>query len=272
MIELSGVHKYFYSKREPFVALGGVDLAVEHDRFIVIVGSSGCGKSTVLNCISGLIPPDQGNVNYDGNPVTGTNSDVVYLSQHDALLPWLTVYENVALPLRIAGQLPASRHIGHLKRLQRRGPRDSRVEEALATVGLAAHADQLPRALSGGMLKRAGLAQMLVQSRRTVLMDEPFGALDFQLRLNMHAMLMNIWENERRTIVFVTHDLDEAITLADTVVVMAPKPGRIVDTVPVNIPRPRDAETIRFDPAYADVYKRIWERLKSAGTATADDQ
>ncbi len=179
-----------------------------------------------------------------------------YLTQRDTLLPWRTVEQNVRLPLDIQ-----TRGLDRLRGRRTDPVAAARVAWAINLVGLTGFEHHLPDELSGGMRKRAALAQTLVYAGETVLMDEPFGALDFQMRLLMQAELLQIWSTERRTIVFVTHDIEEAIVLSDEVVIMSRRPGRVRDIVPIDLPRPRDPVTARFAPRFHELYQRIWSQL-----------
>lgn len=257
VISLQGVTKQFFKNGTRITALSDISFEVPRGAFVSIVGPSGCGKSTILDLIAGFDRPGAGRVRYDGREVQGLSVGIGYLTQHDTLLPWRTVWDNVRLPLDIqAGRL--------------RGPRGGqavtesrdRVAWAIKLVGLSGFERHLPEELSGGMRKRAALAQVLVYARETVLMDEPFGALDFQMRLQMQAELLHIWSTERRTIVFVTHDIEEAIALSDQVIILSRRPGRIRDVVPIDLPRPRDPVNVKFMPGFQDLYHRIWSQLE----------
>ncbi len=255
-ISLDGVSKYFYKRGHRITALSDVSLEIARGAFVSIVGPSGCGKSTILDLIVGSEKPSTGIIHSGPERVDGLRIGTGYLTQHDTLLPWRTVEENIRLPLDIQA--------GGLARLRgRRGDAGARARVAWAInlVGLAGFEHHLPDELSGGMRKRAALAQTLVYAGETVLMDEPFGALDFQMRLLMQAELLEIWSTERRTVVFVTHDIEEAIVLSDEVVIMSRRPGRIRDIVPIDLPRPRDPVAARFAPRFHELYQRIWSQL-----------
>ncbi|HTU52336.1 MAG TPA: ABC transporter ATP-binding protein [Acetobacteraceae bacterium] len=255
-ISLQDVTKYFYKGGTRVTALASVSFHIPRGAFVSIVGPSGCGKSTILDLVVGTDKPSEGSIYCDGEPVSGLKVGTGYLTQHDTLLPWRTVEENVRLPLDLAGQ--------GLDRLRGRRTDEAardRVAWAANLVGLAGFEHHLPDELSGGMRKRAALAQTLVYAGETVLMDEPFGALDFQMRLLMQAELLSIWSAERRTIVFVTHDIEEAIALSDQVIILSRCPGRVRDIVPVTLARPRDPVTVRFEPGFHALYERIWSQL-----------
>jgi NitT/TauT family transport system ATP-binding protein len=255
-ISLHGVTKYFYKGGTRITALTSVSFHVARGAFVSIVGPSGCGKSTILDLIVGTETPSTGQVCCDGEPVEGLRVGTGYLTQHDTLLPWRTVEENVRLPLDVA-----ARGLDRLRGRRTDPAAKARVAWAVNLVGLKGFERHLPDELSGGMRKRAALAQTLVYAGDTVLMDEPFGALDFQMRLLMQAELLSIWSEERRTIVFVTHDIEEAIALSDQVVIMSRRPGRVRDIVPITLPRPRDPVTVRFAPEFHALYERIWSQL-----------
>ena len=245
-ISLRGVAKVYRPPRKrPYLAIEGIDLDIPRGRFVSVVGPSGCGKSTLLGLVSGLLSATAGEVMLSGTPVENVRTDVGFIFQRDALLPWKTVRENVELPLRFRG---------------RRDP--ALVKEWVARVGLAAFAENYPHELSGGMRKRAQLAQSLVADPAVLLMDEPFSALDVQTRNLMENELLNLWGAARKTVLFITHDLEEAIALSDEIVVMTAGPGRIKARYPVELPRPRNVTEIRFDPAFVALYERAWADLR----------
>lgn len=241
------VGRTFTTAKRTFTAVQGIDLEIRKGEFICIIGPSGCGKSTLLNMAAGLLTQSTGQVLYDGKPIRGVNNDVGYVTQKDTLLPWRTVEKNVALPLEV-------------QKVPRRERRE-RVAEVLELVGLGQYGNRYPSQLSGGMLKRAALAQTLVYRPNTLLMDEPFGALDAQLRLNLQKQTLEIWERERKTVLFVTHDLEEAILMADRVVVFGANPGRIIHVEPIGFARPRDFGSLRTEPEFAEVWSRLWALL-----------
>jgi NitT/TauT family transport system ATP-binding protein len=248
-IELTGVSKRF---RTPdgsiFTALADVDLAVERGRFCAVVGPSGCGKSTTLTLVSGLERPSAGTVAVNGRPVDGIGADVGFVFQSDALMPWKSVLDNVA-----AG--PVFRGVAKNEAHHRAG-------EWLRRVGLSQFADHHPHQLSGGMRKRVALAQSLINEPAILMMDEPFSALDVQTRSIMSNELLGLWEQSRPSVIFVTHDLEEAIALADRVVVMTAGPGTVKDVYDIDLPRPRRVPEIRFDPRFIELYEEIWNTLR----------
>lgn len=244
MIRFVNVEKAFQSRTGTVIAIRDVNLDVSMGEIVTLVGPSGCGKSTLLNIIAGLMSPTSGEVFYGGKPVTGIHSDVGYMTQNDHLLPWRTIGANIAVPLEIRGF--SSSDIKH------------RVAELVETVGLSGFADSYPTQVSGGMRKRAALARMLAYDPRTLLMDEPFGALDAQLRTRLQGVLLTLCRRLGKTVLFVTHDLDEAIGLADRCVVFSQRPGRIVTEIEVDLPRQRDLARIRFDDRFLALTKKLW--------------
>ena len=244
MIRFRNVAKTFQSGNGPILAIRDINLAVASGEIVTLVGPSGCGKSTLLNIIAGLMPPSSGDVQYDGKPVSGIHSDVGYMTQNDHLLPWRTIGSNIAVPLEIRGF--------EAKEISRR------VAELIETVGLVGFANAYPTQVSGGMRKRTALARMLAYDPHTLLMDEPFGALDAQLRTRLQAVLLSLCRRLGKTVLFVTHDLDEAISLADRCVVFSKRPGTIVREIAVDLPRERDLATMRFDDRFLALTKQLW--------------
>jgi len=246
-IALSGVGKIFIREDGGTVeVLAGLDLAIDGGSFVTLVGRSGCGKSTILNMIAGLIEPSTGTIAFaDGNPKR-PRLDVGYLTQKETLLPWRDVLANVALPLEVRG-VP-------------RAERERRALELIALVGLDGAEHRYPRELSGGMARRASLARMLAADPAILLLDEPFGALDAQLRADLQGELLRLWSGSGKTIVFVTHDIDEALTLADRIVVLQ-WGGRIAIDEAVTFPRPRGAREVRGAPAFAAFYDRLLDAI-----------
>lgn len=228
-------------------AMGPTTLKVGKGEFLAIVGPSGCGKSTLLNMVAGTLKPASGTVRYKGELVDGINYDVGYLTQKNYCLPWRTVEANVRLPLEF-----------------RKFSKDEmalRVAKAIRQVGLQGFERAYPKQLSGGMLQRVMIARTLAYSPDIYLMDEPFGSLDAQLRTRMHSELLKLWEETGATFVFVTHDLQEAITLADRVVVMSKRPGTPKLIVDIGLPRPRDVIDIHADPAFGGYVRQLWSAL-----------
>ena len=245
------------SDESELVALDGVSLEVDEGEFVAIVGPSGCGKSSLLLLINGLLRPTSGRVLLNGRPVQAPGADRALVFQEFALLPWRTVLHNVELGLELNGRPAAER-----REIARRNIR---------LVGLAAFERYFPHQLSGGMRQRVGIARALAVEPEVLLMDEPFGALDAQTRQVMAAELLGIWERDRQTILFVTHDIDEAIYLADRVAVMSGRPGRVIDVVQVDLPRPRGFD-LRNHPRFADYRRRIWQRLEEEVRASVAEE
>jgi NitT/TauT family transport system ATP-binding protein len=256
LIEFSGVAKHFFVGGGLRPAVEGVDLAVRPGEIVTLVGPSGCGKSTLLNMAAGLFAPTRGTVRYRGAEVTGLNHSVGYMTQQDHLLPWRSTLDNVALPLELAGEA--------------RERRLARAQDLLRLVGLEGFERHYPSQLSGGMRKRCALARLLAYDPETLLLDEPFGALDAQLRLALQAEVLRIVRSLGKTVLFVTHDLDEAIAMADRCAVFHGRPGRIVEVLEVDLPRERDLLTLRFDARYVELTRRLWTRMAPdlAGGAT----
>ena len=248
LIEMEGVSKRFRRKQTTIVACQDVDLRVRRGEFVSIVGPSGCGKSTLLNMIAGLLRTSTGSIRYDGAPLHGLNRKVGFVTQRDNLLPWKTVEDNVGIALDIAKV--------------KREERERRVREFIDLVGLTGFSKHYPAELSGGMRKRVGLARTLIYEPETILMDEPFGALDAQLKLILQDELLKLWDRSRGTILFVTHDLAEAVTLSDRVVAMSRRPGRIRLVLDVDLPRPRDVFRVRFTERFRELHETLWQSLE----------
>jgi NitT/TauT family transport system ATP-binding protein len=250
-ISFRGVSKAFTSQRDstPFLAVRDVNLDVEPGRFVCLIGPSGSGKSTLLNMVAGLFRPTRGTVHQDGHRITKVNTRVGYITQQDNLLPWRTLQDNVALSLEIQGV--------------KKSERANRVAHALEEVALTGFENHYPSQLSGGMRKRATLARTLVYSPDTLLMDEPFGALDAMMKNSLQEQLLSLWDRDRKTVLFVTHDLDEAILLADDIVVFGTHPGRIVHVENVKFPRPRTLAEIRRTPEFTSMWESLWSLIES---------
>jgi len=247
LIRFTRVSKAFTVGESVVQAVMDLNLSVMRGEFITLVGPSGCGKSTLLNMVAGLMKPSEGNIEYGGEPVTGINRRVGYMTQADHLLPWRTIAGNISVPLEI-------RRIGKQQR-------KSRIQELINLVGLTGFDASYPSQVSGGMRKRAALARLLASDPETLLMDEPFGALDAQLRLAMQTELLTVQTRLHKTVIFVTHDLDEAISLADRCVVFSRRPGRILQVIETGLPRGRDLLKLRFDPTFLKLAHGLWEKL-----------
>jgi NitT/TauT family transport system ATP-binding protein len=242
VIALRDAGKTFATKDGSIVALTGIDLLVEDGRFIAVVGSSGCGKSTLLRLIAGLLPASTGEVRVKGQEVHGPHPEIGIVFQTPVLLPWRTVTRNIELQLDI-------------RRMDRASLRRS-VASLIDLVGLTGFENRMPYELSGGMQQRVALCRALVHNPSLLLMDEPFGALDALTREQMNIELQRIWMETGKTIVFITHSIMEAVFLADEVVVMTPRPGRIQEVVPVKLPRPRNFDVLK-DPNYHKASDRV---------------
>jgi len=255
-----GVKKAFTKEKNVVPALENVTLEAEENQLTCIVGPSGCGKSTLLNLVAGLSPADAGRVEFRGRPVTSVNTEVGYITQDSNLLPWFTVLENIQLPLDIRnrGQSPAAR--------------EALARSWIAQVGLEGFEHHYPHQLSGGMQKRVSIARTLVYDPEVILMDEPFGPLDAITKMVLQNLLLKLWQERQKTILFVTHDLTEAITLGDCVVVMTKRPGGVKTVLPVGIARPRDAFSLSETPEYAAIHRQFWDLMRSEVIETGEDR
>lgn len=249
-IELCGLSKRFLSaKGEAFTAIHDVSFVIEPGQFCAIVGPTGCGKSTTLGQVSGLERPSAGSVTIGGTEVNGITEGVSFMFQSDALFPWKTVLGNVMIGPTLKGM----------------GKKDavSLSRDWLRRVGLAGFEDRYPHQLSGGMRKRVGMAAALINEPKILLMDEPFGALDVQTKAIMQTELLGLWEQLRPSVLFITHDLDEAVALSDRVLIMTSSPGSIKESFDIDLPRPRgDVQTIRHEPRFLELQNKIWASLK----------
>jgi NitT/TauT family transport system ATP-binding protein len=242
------VHRFdVLSAGVPVTALDGVDLDIAQGEFVSIIGESGCGKSTLLRIMAGLLPPTEGRVLHDGVPVRGLDAALGFVFQQDAVFPWLTVERNV--------------EYGPRCRAVPRNERRALVDEWCAAVGLAAFRKAYPKELSGGMRKRVDLARAYANSPDVLLMDEPFGALDVQTKAAMQRTVLDLWQRTRKTVVFVTHDIDEAAFLSDSVVVLASRPGRVAARIAIDLPRPRTEES-RLTDAFAAAKRVLWSHMQ----------
>jgi sulfonate transport system ATP-binding protein len=248
MIDIRHVSKSFHKRDAVVDAVRDMNLTVERQEIVAVIGPSGCGKSTLLNMIAGLYAPTRGHIVYKGAAVNDVNTDVGYMTQKDNLLPWRNVRDNVAFPLELAG-------VGKAERARR-------ADQVIAHVGLEGFEDRFPSELSGGMRKRACLARMLLYGAETALLDEPFAALDAQLKLAMHDLVLRLADENKQTVVLVTHDLMEAVTLADRVLVCTRRPATVALEQRIDLKRPRDVLNVRFSNEFKEFYDTLWERLR----------
>ena len=249
-IEVSGVGQVFRTSTQDVVALSDVSIDVRPGRFVVLVGPSGCGKSTLLMMMAGLLQQTSGTITINGAPIARPDPDRVgVVFQEPSLFPWLTAEENVEFPLALRGVAKAERR--------------ARAQDAITLVGLDGFGKRHPHELSGGMKQRVSIARGLVQDPPVLLMDEPFAALDEQTRMTMGDELLRIWAATGKTVVFVTHSLTEAVYLADEVLVMSARPGRIVDHLQIALPRPRTYDMLSGD-AFGSLRDRIWRHIRKS--------
>ena len=241
--------KSFVRDNQEHMVLHNLNLEIGQGSFVVIVGPSGCGKSTLLNIIAGLLPATSGRVYYKESPVLAPRLEVGYLTQKETLMPWRSIVSNIEMPLEIRGVKKETR-----RRI---------AQELVQRVGLSGFEKHYPRELSGGMLRRASLARVLSPAPETLLMDEPFGALDAQLRMELQDELLKLWSGSGKSFLFVTHDIEEAIVLGDRVVVLG-SGGRVVMDEDIHLPRPRDVAQARFLPEFSRAHQRLWNALVEA--------
>jgi NitT/TauT family transport system ATP-binding protein len=248
-IDVKGLSKSFQLAGTAIEAVRDVSFSVRRGEFVALLGPSGSGKSTILNMIATLVKPSSGQILIDGKPVIASKATpgVGYVFQRDTLFPWRTVADNIGYGLQLAG-------IGDVERKER-------VATCIAQAGLRGFENAYPSALSGGMRQRAALMRTLVVEPQILLMDEPFGALDTHTKIDMHEVLLRIWDREQQTVLFVTHDLGEALTLADRIILFSARPGQIKDMFEVDFARPRDAVKVRETPRYAELFQHIWHSL-----------
>ena len=253
MIELRDCRKTYSSenRQASVLALAGMDLTIQTGEFVCVLGPSGCGKTTLLKAIAGLIQLDTGAVQIDGQPVTGPGPDRAVVFQNFALLPWADVQTNVAFGLELRGVKQTTR--------------DETARELIHAVGLTGFEHHFPRQLSGGMQQRVGLARALAVDPKILLMDEPFGALDEQTRRLLQEDLLGLLERTRKTVVFVTHSMDEAVRLGDRVILMTPRPGRVQQVIDVPLPRPRPPD-VEKNPLFVELEEYLWQQLRTMQT------
>ena len=248
MLELNQVTVSYPAAGGTLTALSGMDLNVRQGELVALVGPSGCGKTTVLNVLAGQVKPVSGSVRLAGEPVKGVLPSVGYISQADTLLPWRTVLDNVALAMELRGVDKQTRR--------------EKARALMAQVGLAGFEDSWPRELSGGMKKRAAIARVLAVDPAILMMDEPFAPLDALTRQKLQDDILALWEDTGCTILYVTHDLTEAITLADRVVLLSARPGRVVGTYNIDLPRPRRVMDVKFTPRFVELEQTLWSDLR----------
>lgn len=245
-VSVSGVvHKFANLE-----VISSIDLNIAEGEFVSIVGPSGCGKTTLLNIIAGLVPLQTGEVSIFGTKPSEGRHDVAYMLARDSLLPWRRTLENAEFGARIRGMDPKVRR--------------ERARSLLKEVGLGAFEDKYPKELSHGMRQRVALARTFCLDAALLLMDEPFGALDAQTKLQLEEVLLSLWNDQRRTVIFITHDLSEAIALSDRVIVMAARPGKIIADLRIDLPRPRSVRKLQSTPRYHEIYSDIWSKLEQA--------
>jgi NitT/TauT family transport system ATP-binding protein len=248
MLSLKNISKRFFARDRVVRAIEGISLDIESGEFVTMVGPSGCGKSTLLNILSGLLPPTEGTVTLDGNPVRSVTRQIGYVTQQHNLMPWRTLIDNVSFPLQVA-------RVGKSERYDR-------AAHLIEMVGLAGFEKAYPHELSGGMRQRANIVRTLIYSPKVMLMDEPFGPLDAQTRVILQDQLLNIWSSTGVTILFITHDLQEAIGLADRVVLLSTRPGTIIRVDKVAVARPRDVFRMHDNDDFRTLYDAIWVELE----------
>jgi ABC-type nitrate/sulfonate/bicarbonate transport system ATPase subunit len=250
MIRVRGLSKGFgiLDNGGGLLALSSIDFEVCDNEFLTVIGPSGCGKTTLLRIIAGLIPYDQGDVTIDGRQVTGPGPDRAVVFQNFALMPWADILSNVTFGLEIRG-IPKEEC-------------RAKAKELIKLVGLEGFEQRFPKELSGGMQQRVGLARALAVNPQILLMDEPFGSLDEQTRRLLQEQLLGLWEHQQKTVVFITHSMDEAVMLGDRVMLMTPRPGRVKEMINVPLPRPRAAD-VEKSPIFLEVKEYLWEQLKA---------
>jgi len=254
-VSIEHVQKIFETRTgDEVVALDGVDLRIGEGEFVAVVGPSGCGKSTLLAMVAGIDSPTRGHIRIDGKPMAGPDPRTSVVFQNDYLLPWRNVYDNILLPLEFKHMNPKGHRAG--------------IEALLSQVGLAGFANKFPSELSGGMWQRVAICRAMIQEPGLLLMDEPFGALDALTREQMIMDLQNIWLRLGNTVLFITHGIDEAVFLADRVIVMTPRPGCVDMQVMVDLPRPRQWKEIHANARFTDAVTRVRQKFEERGVLT----
>lgn len=248
ILSIRNLRKEFFSRGSRILAVQDLSLDIEEGEFVTIVGPSGCGKSTLLNAIVGVVTPTSGVITYRGKRLRGINTEIGYVPQMDYLYAWRTLLNNVAFPLEVRGYGKEARY--------------EKAREYIRRVGLAGFENHYPHELSGGMRQRANIIRTLIYDPQVILMDEPFGPLDAQTRIILQDQLLRLWEEARKTVIFITHDLVEAIALADRVVVMTSRPGTLKSVSQIDIPRPRDVFHIHSHEVFRATYDKLWGELR----------
>ena len=245
-LKIDNVYKEYQGRNGKTIALNGVSLDIKENEFICVVGPSGCGKSTLLNIIAGLLEPTSGTVSLDGKVIEGTGVERGVVFQQYALFPWRTVLKNVMIPLEMKKVTKAEA--------------EAIARKYIKSVGLEGFEKSFPKELSGGMKQRVAIARAYAANPEVLLLDEPFGALDAQTRVQLQSELLETWEKERKTCFFITHDVDEAVILAQRVIIMSARPGRIKKIVDIDIPYPRTQAT-KTDPRFLELKSEIWNQV-----------
>jgi ABC-type nitrate/sulfonate/bicarbonate transport system ATPase subunit len=250
VITVEGLHKTFTGQdgADRVVAIQNLNLEIRDGEFMTVIGPSGCGKTTLLRIVAGLETADSGQILVDGKPVTGPGPERAMVFQSFALLPWASVLDNVTFGAEMRG-IP-------------KDVRDRRARELIKLVGLGGFEHRLPKQLSGGMQQRVGLARALAVDPSILLMDEPFGSLDEQTRRLLQEQLIHIWEADRKTVLFITHSMEEAVLLADRLVLLSPRPGRVEEIIDVNLPRPRGPDSEK-SATFVEIKEHVWTRLRA---------
>jgi NitT/TauT family transport system ATP-binding protein len=248
MLSLNNISKRFVARDQVVRAVERISLDIGSGEFVTMVGPSGCGKSTILNILAGLMAPTEGTVTIEGKPVHGVTRQVGYVTQHHNLMPWRTLIDNVSFPLQVAGVAKSERY--------------DRAVHLIEMVGLSGFEKSYPHELSGGMRQRANIIRTLIYSPKVMLMDEPFGPLDAQTRVILQDQLLDIWSRTGVTILFITHDLHEAIGLADRVVLLSARPGKVMRIDNVGMARPRDVFRMHDNSDFRSLYDAMWVELE----------
>jgi NitT/TauT family transport system ATP-binding protein len=252
-IVLDGIRHAYATSAEPLVILNGISLTIDEGQFVALIGPSGCGKTTILDIMSGLLAHQQGSVEIGGRPPAEGRRDTARMFARDALLPWRTAFSNIDFALSTRRSDPQ---------------RGDLVRSLLKDVGLERFENAYPRQLSQGMRQRVALARTFSLEADYLFLDEPFGALDAQTKLMLQDKLLDMWEKKRSTVVLVTHDLGEAVALADRVIVMSARPGRIVADLAIDLPRPRSVRSLQKERAYHEIYAQLWNNLEEAAVVS----